>query len=148
MGRSTNLNKPNAMQGMPEPPADLSEEGHALWATTLAARPAAEWTAADCTLVALYVRCALDVQRLDKQIEQRGELVRNAAGTPIVSPLVTLRARREATLMTLAKRLRLTPCSRYTAKDVGRLHGHARKAQSAAAALDSDDLLAKGGRLQ
>lgn len=147
MGRSTSLNQPAAMRNMPAPPPGLSLAGRDLWNRTLAAKPAAEWSPADCTLLALYVRCALDVQRLDVEIAEAGETTPGRNGTPTVSPLVQVRARREATLLTTAKRLRLTPCSRYTAKDVGRLHKHATKASKAADTLESDDLLA-GGPMQ
>lgn len=147
MGRSTSLNKPAAMRGMPEPPAGMSRAGRELWARTLTVRPAAEWHAADAQLLALYIRAAEDVERLDRQIDKEGEVVLAGNGTPLVSPLVTLRGRREAVMLAVAKRLRLTPCSRYSAKDVGRLARHAQRAQVASDLLDGDDLLA-GGRMQ
>jgi phage terminase small subunit len=114
-----------------------------LWATSISARPTAEWTPADCTLLRLYVCAALDVRRLDQQIAKYGEVVDGK-----INPLVRVRASREALVLATAKRLRLSPCSRYTAKDVGRLHRHASKARTAAATLDEDDLLAGHGGLQ
>lgn len=143
MGQPTKLDKPDAMQNAPAAPAHLSTEGRALWKQTLLARPTVEWSPADVTLVSLYVSAALDVRRLDKEIAKSGEVLDGR-----VSPLVRIRSAREAVLLSTAKRLRLTPCSRYTAKDVGRLHRHANKASAAAALLEDDDLLASPGSLQ
>lgn len=143
MGRTTTLNRPDAMLNAPPPPGHLSAEGKLLWKQTLGARPSAEWNASDVTLLELYVGAVLDVRRLDREIGQQGEVVNGR-----INPLVTVRSGREALLLSTAKKLRLTPCSRYTARRVGELHRHASKAANAAAALDDDDLLARPGRLQ
>ena len=144
MGRSTNLDKPDAMRNAPEAPADLSPAERALWKTSLSARPASEWSPADCTLLALYVRAACDVRRQDAEIAKVGEVVDGK-----INPLVRIRSARESVVLAVAKKLRLTPCSRWTAKRVGELHRHANKASATAAVLDEDDLLAGfGGGLQ
>jgi phage terminase small subunit len=143
MGRTTTLNRPGAMLNAPPPPDDLSAEGKLLWKQTLGARPSAEWNRCDTTLLGLYVGAALDVRRLDREIAAQGEVVSGR-----INPLVHVRASRETLLLSVAKKLRLTPCSRYTARRVGELHRHASKAASAATALDDDDLLARPGRLQ
>lgn len=141
MPRQTDLNKPQAMRNAPLPPPYLQANAKALWRETITARPAAEWCAADCTLLALYVGAALDVRRLNEQIARDGEVIEGR-----ISPLVQVRAGRENLLLAVAKKLKLTPCSRYTAKDVGRLHRHAGKALQANEVLDSDDLLAGHSR--
>lgn len=138
MGRTTELTRPQAMRNAPQAPSDLPAEGRTLWQQTIGARPASEWNACDAALLALYVGAVLDVRRLDREIAKTGEVVDGR-----ISPLVRIRAAREALLLAVAKKLRLTPCSRYTAKDVGRLDRHARKASAAAAVLDEDDLLAR-----
>jgi len=148
MGRQTALNKPGAMLNGPRPPAGMSAAGVKLWESTLTCKPAAEWTPADAVLLNVYVAAVLDVERLTAEITQHGELMRGANGVPVLSPLVALRQRRETVLMMAAKRLRLTPCSRYTARRVGELARHAVKARTAAAALDDDELLARPRALQ
>lgn len=146
MPRTTNLSKPGAMLGAPEPPTDMSPAGRRLWKQTLAVRPAAEWSAADAVLLTLYVRAVLDVERLNGEIAEQGEVLSSPTGAQVVSPLVLVRARRESTLLDCSNRLRLAPSSRYTARRVGELARHAGRAQRAGAAIDADDLLAAPSR--
>ncbi len=136
MPRTTELSKPQALLGQPQPPADLSIAGKSMWRLIVASRPAVAWTQADAMLIAMYVRAALDVQRLDAEITMHGEVEDGK-----VSPRVKLRAMREQVLLTLAHRLKLSPSARYTAKDAGRLHGHAKRAGAALSTLDDDDEL-------
>lgn len=143
MGRQTLLNRPDAILNAPPPPVYLDTEGRLLWKQTLGARPSAEWNASDVTLVELYVGAALDVRRLNQEIAAQGEVIDGR-----INPLVTVRNGREDMLLKTAKKLRLTPCSRYSARRVGKLHRHASKAATAAAVLDDDDLLARPGGLQ
>lgn len=143
MGRPTKLNRAEQALHLPAPPADLPAEAKALWKTSVAARPASEWSPADQTLLALYVHAAIDVRRMNSLIEREGEVVDGR-----INPRVQVRAYRERLLLDVAKRLRLTPCSRYTAQRVGELHQHATRAREVAAALDSGDLLAKPRSLQ
>jgi phage terminase small subunit len=150
MPRQTHLNKPAEALHLPAPPPGMCAAGRALWKATLACRPASEWSSADCGLLEVYVRAMLDVQRLDREIAQRGEIVSTPAGAVAVSPLVHVRSARERTLFAAVQRLRLAPSSRYTARRVGELSRHASKAHRAASALDADDdnLLATTGVLQ
>lgn len=142
MPRTSELSKPAAMRGMPEPPEGMSPAGRRLWKAAMSARPASQWTPADLTLLALHVAAALDVDRLSAQIAKTGEVV---AGK--VHPLVIVRAARERVLLQTATKLRLTPSSRHTGKDAERFASHARRASAAARVLGEDDLLA-GGILQ
>ncbi len=138
MPRNTNLNKAAQALHLPEPPATLSPAERRLWKTSVSARPADTWSPVDKTLLALFVRAATDVERLTVEIGRHGEI---ADGR--VSPRVLVRAAREKLVLDVAKRLRLTPCSRYTAARVGELHRHATKAREAASNYEADtDLLA------
>lgn len=146
MPRQTTLNKPGAMLDAPQPPSHMSAEGQRVWRDTLAVRPASEWSIADTVLLGMYVQAVLDVQRLDREIAQYGELSNASSGRLVVSPLVLVRAKRERVMLDCANRLRITPSARYTARRVGELARHAGKALAAEQTAEGDDLLASPTR--
>ena len=141
MPANTKLNKPSAVLGAPEAPAGFAPADKTLWKAVVASRPVSTWTASDLRCLRLYVEAHSDVERLTREIDRHGEVL---AGK--INPAVKVRAMREQFLVSLGMKLKLMPSNRWDPKGVHRMGEHARKAQGAAAMLDSDDLL--GGTLQ
>lgn len=118
---------------LPFPPG-LPEEQKEIWRETVNCKTADFWSRGDVPLLQLYCRAYCDIQRLDTQIAEEGEVIRNAKGNQVVNPKLVVRGFAEARLMALATKLRLQPSSRLsqntTSKDQARKQSAAATAQA------------------
>ncbi|RTZ72220.1 MAG: TerS protein [Gammaproteobacteria bacterium] len=83
----------NAFQaGQLEPPPHvrLRKGDLPFWRSIVSCRPAESWTAADLEQAANLARCKADIERLQLEIDDEGDVVVNQRGTPIVNPKHTL----------------------------------------------------------
>lgn len=60
------------------------------WKGIIAGRPKSDWDIADLEMAANLARCKADIERLQTEIDQEGDVVLNLKGTQIVNPKHTL----------------------------------------------------------
>ena len=67
----------NAAQGVPEPPAHvtLPEAARPFWDALMRNRPRHKWNDADLAIAATLARAQADVERLQRELDQEGDLV-------------------------------------------------------------------------
>lgn len=86
--------------GVPRPPAhvQLRERDEPFFESIVRARPLATWNESDLEIAASLARAKADAERLQREIDDEGDVVVNARGTQIVNPKHTL-------LETLSRRI-------------------------------------------
>lgn len=141
------MRKTNNSPAFPFPP-ELDPRWKPYWTEVVNSRPLNYFNQGDVTLLKLYCRAAYDMDRLTKEIDSEGDVIRNAKGNPVVNPKVLVRSIAEARLLSLSAKLRLQPAARY---DSGNDKKNAQKKQKADEAADhidddQDGLLAGGTR--
>jgi hypothetical protein len=89
-----------AIAGTIQPPAHvyLREKDWPYWEAIVQARAADTWNDADLALAANLARCQSDIDRLQRELDDTGDILNNAKGTPVVNP-------RHALLETLSRRV-------------------------------------------
>jgi hypothetical protein len=89
-----------AIAGTIQPPEHvyLRERDWPYWEAIVQARAADTWNDADLALAANLARCQSDIDRLQKELDDTGDILNNAKGTPVVNP-------RHALLETLSRRV-------------------------------------------
>lgn len=68
----------------------LREGDQPFWDAIVCARARDTWNASDLENAANLARCKADIERLQTEIEQEGDIVKNDRGTQIVNPKHTL----------------------------------------------------------
>ena len=98
-------------------------------------------------MLKLYCRAYFDVERLTADIEDEGEVITNAKGTPMMNPKVQARNFAEARFITLSARLKLQPASRGDASRGESKQTKRKNAANDAAqnVLDDEEELLAGG---
>lgn len=78
----------NALAGPLEPPAHvrLRDGDRPFWDSIVSARARDRWDMADLEIAANLARCKADIERLQAEIDQEGDTIINARGTPIMNP--------------------------------------------------------------
>ena len=133
-------------------PPELPEKHKPYWTELVNSRPHDYFNRGDIPLLKLYARVAHDIDILDREIEENGDVINNARGNPVVNPKVLVRSIAETRLMALATKLRSQPASRYDSVNDKAQSEKVKKAKRAADAImdeqgdgDDGDLLAGGG---
>jgi len=130
-------------------PPELPAEHKPYWLEVVNSRPLNYFNAGDITLLKMYCRAAYDSERLSKEIDREGEVIRNQKGNPVVNPKVLVRSINESRVMSLSAKLRVQPSARYDSGNDKKQAEKTRNAEGAARTIDEDgdDLLAgKNGR--
>ncbi len=125
-------------------PEELPDEHKPFWTELVNSKPHDYFTFGDIPLLKLYCRAAADIERLDRQISQEGEVIRNARGNPVVNPRVVVRSIAETRLMALATKLRAQPSARMDSINDKKQQEKKNNAEKTARTIDEDgdDLLA------
>ena len=126
-------------------PPELPEEQRKYWMEIVNCKPHDYFNSGDLTLLKMYCRCAHDVDRLTTEIDQQGEVIRNARGNPVVNPRIVIRSFAECRLMTLASKLHMQPASRVVVPQDGKTQKRKSQANMLVSSLlgdgDSDGLI-------
>lgn len=130
-------------------PDDLPEDWRALWTETVNVNPRDYWTAHDVPLLRLYCRTYFDIERLNAEIEQEGDVIENARGNPVINPKTVVRQMAEQRFLMLCSRIKAQPSSRVNGtqqgKQVARKNGVKAKVDAVAGEDgDGDDGLIAG----
>lgn len=130
-------------------PLEMPEIHRPYWLELVNSFPTNHFTAGDIPLMKLYVRCAHDVDRCNKLIEDEGDVIMGPKG-PTVNPRVRVRAVSEGHLMTLATKFRAQPASRQNTDNFQVDAGKAQVTARAGQVVDEDEdgLLAGGSRVR
>lgn len=120
----------------------VPEDAKPFWKSITSARAADRWNDTDLEAAAELARTKANIERLNIEVEQEGDTIINAKGTPIVNPKHSL-------LETLTRRMvalsRMLQVHAEATQGKSREQVKANKAQQGArqAVHDSDDLIAK-----
>ena len=76
----------------PEPPKhiELRPGDKPFWDAIVRAREYNSWTETELEHIANLARCKADIERLQKRLDEEGDIVENARGTQIVNPIHSL----------------------------------------------------------
>ena len=56
------------------------------WLAIVQARARAEWSTSDLVHAGNLARCMADIERISREMENEGDIVENARGTPVMNP--------------------------------------------------------------
>lgn len=89
----------NIAKGVIQPPShiNLRDEDYPFWESIVCARARETWSNVDLENAANLARCKSDIERLQKEINDEGDVLVNQKGTQIVNP-------KHALLETLSRR--------------------------------------------
>lgn len=75
-----------------EPPehVQLRDGDRPFWDAVVRARPATTWNVSDLEHAANLARCKADIERLQTEITEEGDIIENGKGTMVVNPRHTL----------------------------------------------------------
>ena len=78
----------DALSPVLDPPAHikLREGDRPYWDSLMRARARNKWVESDLEVAASLARCKADIERLQSEIDEEGDIVENQRGTPIVNP--------------------------------------------------------------
>lgn len=82
----------NAARGPIEPPAHvaLRDTDRPFWNSIVGARARDTWNDADLEMAGNLARCKADIERLQREIDAEGDVLKNDRGTQIMNPKHTL----------------------------------------------------------
>jgi P27 family predicted phage terminase small subunit len=95
-----------------EPPEDLSPAAQAEWKRLARTDLGDRLADIDRNLLTIYARLWARWQEAEKRIDELGLVVKNPAGTPCVSPFLTISQATIAQLTQLGEKLGLSPAAR------------------------------------
>lgn len=126
------------------PPADLDPRYLPYWVELVNSFPTDHFQISDLPLMRMYVRCAYDIERITRMIDEEGEVVFGAKAAIVPNPRIRVRTDAQMMLLSLTTKFRNQPASRVNS-ELGKARG-AKAAGAAAAgravAGDEDGLLA------
>lgn len=129
-------------------PAELNDEHRAYWLELVNSFPKGYFTSADIPTLKIYCRAAHDVDRLNKMIEEEGDVIMGGKG-PTINPRVRIRKISEDLIMTITTKFRAQPASRDNTTNNKRNQAkHATQQNAAQTVQDDEDGLLAGSRLQ
>ncbi|AHG39712.1 TerS protein [Pseudomonas syringae CC1557] len=112
------------------------------WSSIVRARTRDSWTDSDLVLAGNLARCLSDIERLQKEIDIEGDVLKNDRGTPVINPkhslLETLSRRAVALSRTLQVHAQAT---QGDSRDQGKKATKQRAAEKVLAEQDDDDLI-------
>lgn len=119
-------------------PPGLPEAHKKYWCELVNSKPHDYFNKGDHPLLKLYCRAAADIDRLDKQIQEEGDLIENAKGNMVVNPKIVVRSIAETRLMSLSTKLRAQPTSRFDIDNDKAQQQKKKNATSAAKQINED----------
>lgn len=126
-------------------PEELPESHQVYWQELVSSFPADHFTRGDIVAMKLYCRCAHDIDRCNRMIEQEGDVVNGPRG-PIVNPRVKVRQGSEATLLNILTKFRNQPASRANSENFQQRQGKKTASDHADHVVESDEDDLLGGR--
>lgn len=136
----------NAIEGPPNPPAhvNLPDYARPFWDSIVSARARDKWNDSDYEMAANLARCKADIERLQAEIYEEGDVIENAKGTQIMNPkhnlLETLSRRAVALSRILHVHAEATVGKSQNQAQSDKVH---KDAINAVASIADDDLIAK-----
>ena len=104
----------------PKPPAELTEKQAKLWRAITADRPAEYFDDASLPLLAEYVRCADELDKIAVTFENfNQDWLKDGDGLMRYRKMTSIRSDMQGRLATLATKLRLAQQSRYDKQKAG-----------------------------
>lgn len=120
-------------------PKGLNPDFFEIWVQTVNTKTGDYWSKGDIPLLKLYCRVAHDIERLDLEILDEGEVILNTRENLVVNPKIMVRGFAEGRLLSLATKLHLQPASRMDTKNEANQGKKKGKATRAANVMAEDD---------
>lgn len=133
-----------ATAGPMKPPSfvHLRKGDKPFWDSIVRARTRDSWTDSDLVLAGNLARCQADIERLQKEIDVEGDILKNDRGTPVINPkhslLETLSRRAVALSRTLQVHAQAT---QGDSRDQGKKASKQRAAEKVMEEQDDDGLI-------
>lgn len=123
-------------------PPELPQQYRPYWIELVNSFPKDHFQDADLPLLKLYCRAAFDIERLDRLIEEEGDVVMGGRGV-ILNPRVKARSIAENVLLSISTKFRAQPASRVNTENYKGRQGKAAAGNRGAERIgESDGLLA------
>lgn len=135
----------NALEKPIEPPEyiELPDYARPFWDSVVSARARDKWNKSDLEMAANLARCKADIERLQKEIYEEGDVLENARGTQIMNPKHSLLETLSRRAVALSRMLHVHPeATAGKSEDQVKSNKKQKEAHQMVAALD-DDLIAK-----
>jgi hypothetical protein len=131
----------------PPPHCNLREGDLPFWHSIVRARAKDTWNVSDLEVAASMARAKADIERIQREIDQEGDVVKNDRGTQIINPKHTLIETLTRRVMAGSRMLHVhaEATNGESREQSGKL-AKQREAEAAAAAADTDDALIPGLR--
>lgn len=114
------------------------------WDAIVSAKAADKWTDSDLDVAANLARCKGDIERIQCEIYEEGDILTNQRGTPVVNPKHTLLETLSRRAVALSRLLHIHPeATQGKARDQVKSNDSAKKVAQTAKSLDDDDLIAR-----
>lgn len=120
-------------------PKGLNPDFYEIWVQTVNTKTGDYWSKGDIPLLKLYCRVAHDIDRLDQEILDEGEVILNTRENLVVNPKIMVRGFAEGRLLSLATKLHMQPASRMDSKNEANQGKKKGKATRAANVMSEDD---------
>jgi hypothetical protein len=133
-----------AAQGDLEPPEHvrLRENDRPYWIAVVRARARQEWNEADLVNAGNMARAMADIERIQRELDEEGDILVNERGTQVVNPKHTLIEQLSRRIMALQRLLGMQAVTSGNARDKVKARSAEASARETVKALqDEDDLI-------
>lgn len=112
------------------------------WDSIVRARARDSWTDSDLVLAGNLARCLSDIERLQKEIDLEGDVLKNDRGTQVINPKHSLLETLSRRAVSLSRTLQVhAQATQGDSRDQGKKATKQREAEKVLAKQDDEDLI-------
>lgn len=133
----------SALESAPPDHVHLRDRDWPFWRSIVRARATDSWTDSDLECAANLARCKADIEKMQKEIDDEGDVVVNQRGTQIVNPKHSLLETLSRRAVALSRMLHVhAEATQGRARDTGERTKAEKQSQESAAKTGDDPLIA------